>query len=152
MKSTANTTVTWFAALIAAIAIVATADSVAADDPFAAPAVGADDPFAEPAEEKPRLRMNRSGKTPGQQSQLFQEYQARLKKRKEKALALRRHYRSPRPQMRYLPSYNPSPRSPFIHSIGSGATSSYSSTSGKVWVRPYTRKDGTHVRGHYRSR
>jgi len=46
------------------------------------------------AEEKEPLRMNRSGKTPGQMSQLHQEYQARLKKRKEDALALRRELHS----------------------------------------------------------
>lgn len=46
------------------------------------------------AEEQRQLRMNRSGKTPGQMSQLHQEYQARLKKRKQEALALRRQYNS----------------------------------------------------------
>ncbi len=38
------------------------------------------------------------------------------------------------------------------YTYSSGSTSSTSSSSGgKVWVRPYTRKDGTHVRGHWRS-
>lgn len=49
---------------------------------------------ADTKEENQPLRMNRAGKTPGQMSQLHQEYKARLKKRKADALALRRQYNS----------------------------------------------------------
>lgn len=34
----------------------------------------------------------------------------------------------------------------------SSSSSSYSGSSGRVWVNGYTRKNGTHVKGHWRSK
>ncbi|MFN6572341.1 hypothetical protein [Dendronalium sp. ChiSLP03b] len=38
------------------------------------------------------------------------------------------------------------------YSYGSSYTPSYSGSTGEVYVRPYTRSDGTYVRGHWRNK
>jgi len=62
------------------------------------------------------------------------------------AIAIKEYKQRKRYQTKSYQSYN--------YSSSGNYSSGYSTgkSRGKVWVRPYTRKDGTHVDGYYRSR